>query len=306
MRTMRLILIFLLVGIPSTLWADVNPGDLPSTTKWYAHVNFEEMRRTEGGQYLYSWLQDEAFEDIREDVGVDVDKEVDRITGYAATDDGLVIVVAGDISQETKDKVLAMGAATGSLDRLESDGDTYFFVKGDEDAHFNGGHVDIDSLANGAYFSFALTDKIIVTTTETMMKSMLANKGKIIGGENQSDALIVLSADRNLIQAGMSTNDFQEHFGWNSNIIRNADQVALLIADEDGKIVIEAQLVAADKDIIDSLASIVRGLISLQVFNDDLDPEITEFLQNTSVKVDGNKLTIKVSLDPETLIAALD
>ena len=306
MRTMRLILIFLLVGIPSTLWADVSPGDLSSTTKWYFHANFEEMRETEGGQYLYSWLQDEAFEDIREDVGVDFDKEVDQITGYAATDDGLVIVVEGDISQETKDKVLAMGAATGSLDKLESDGDTYFFVKGDEDAHFDGVHVDIDSLDHGAYFSFALTDKIIVTTTETMMKSMLASKGKIAGGKNQSGALVVLSADRNLIQAGMSTDDFQDRFGWNSNIIRNTDQVALLIADEGGKIVIEAQLVAAEKDIVDSLASIVRGLISLQVFNDELDPEIAEFLQNTSVNADGNTLTVKVLLDPKTLIATLD
>ena len=56
----------------------------------------------------------------------------------------------------------------------------------------------------------------------------------------------------------------------------------------------------------DSLASIVRGLISLQVFNDDLDPEIAEFLQNTSVEVDDNKLTVKVALDAEDVIAAID
>ena len=41
------------------------------------------------------------------------------------------------------------------------------------------------------------------------------------------------------------------------------------------------------------------GLISLQVFNDDMDPEIADFLQNTDVDVDGNKLTISVALDPE-------
>jgi hypothetical protein len=82
--------------------------------------------------------------------------------------------------------------------------------------------------------------------------------------------------------------------------------VALLIADRAGKIAIEAQLVTSEKEMADSLASIVRGLISLQVFNDDLDPEISEFLQNTSVDVEDNKLTVKVSLDAEDVVAVID
>ncbi len=309
MRILRLILIFLLIGLPSTSWADIDPGDLPSTSKWYFHANFEEMRSTEGGLQLYAWLQDEAFEDIREDVGIDFDKEVDQITGYAASEDGLVIVIEGDISQSTKDKILGMGAATGNLDKLGSGDATYFFVKGDrhsDDDYDSDDHSDLDSLENGAYFSFAIPDRIIVTTTETMLKTLLATKGKIPGDKGQSGALVVLSADRNLVQAGMSTDDFQDHLGWNSNIIGNTEQVALLIADEGGKIMIEAQLVTAEKEMAESLASIVRGLISLQIFNDDMDPEIAEFLQNTSVRVDGTKLTIKVLLDPESVIAALD
>ena len=56
----------------------------------------------------------------------------------------------------------------------------------------------------------------------------------------------------------------------------------------------------------EALASIVRGLISLQVFNDEMDPEIANFLQNTDVDVDGNKLTISVALDPEVVVAAIE
>ncbi|MDH3804341.1 MAG: hypothetical protein OEU90_02595, partial [Gammaproteobacteria bacterium] len=73
-----------------------------------------------------------------------------------------------------------------------------------------------------------------------------------------------------------------------------------------GKISIEAQLVTTEKEMADSLASIVRGLISLQVFNDDLDPEIAEFLQNTSVDVEDKMLTIRVALDPEVVVAAIE
>ena len=56
----------------------------------------------------------------------------------------------------------------------------------------------------------------------------------------------------------------------------------------------------------DSLASIVRGLISLQIFNDDMDPEVAEFLQNTSVEVEDNTLIINVALDPEVVVAAIE
>jgi hypothetical protein len=37
-----------------------------------------------------------------------------------------------------------------------------------------------------------------------------------------------------------------------------------------------------------------------------LDPDIAEFLQNTSVEVEDNKLTVKVTLDAEEVVAAID
>ena len=104
----------------------------------------------------------------------------------------------------------------------------------------------------------------------------------------------------------MDTNDFADHSGWDSNIINNTEQLALLIADEAGMIAIKAQLVAAEQQMVESLASIVRGLIALQAFNDEIDPEISQFLRNTNVDVEGSTLTLKVALDPETVIAAIE
>ena len=69
-------------------------------------------------------------------------------------------------------------------------------------------------------------------------------------------------------------------------------QAALLIADQAGKIAIEAQLVTTEAEMAEALASIVRGLISLTMFSEDMDPDTAHFLQNTDVEVDGNKLTI--------------
>jgi hypothetical protein len=121
MRTLRnLVIILLFLGLPATLLADVTVGGLPETAKWYFHADFEEMRSSDAGKHLYGWLQDEVFSDIREDVGVDLDKEADTVTAYSAPDDGIIVVIAGNISQETKDKMLAVGAASGSLDKLGS------------------------------------------------------------------------------------------------------------------------------------------------------------------------------------------
>jgi hypothetical protein len=128
----------------------------------------------------------------------------------------------------------------------------------------------------------------------------------VSGIKSEKGALFVMSAERNLVQAGARASDFGDEIGWNSNILRNTEQAALLIADRAGKIAFEAQLVTSEKEMADSLASIVRGLISLQVFNDDLDPEIAAFLQNTSVEVEDNKLTVKVALDADDVIAAIE
>jgi len=310
MRIFRNVVIFLLfVGMPATLLADVNIGNLPADTKWYFHADFEEMRSSEAGSHLYVWLQDEVFDDIREEAGVDLDKEADTLTGFSANDGGIVIVIDGRISQDTQDKFLAVGAAAGTLDKLGSGNKIYYHLK-DDDEHDHDGNdnidIDVDSFDDGAYFSFALKGKIIVTATEEDMAAMIANKGKIDVGKSPSGALIVLSAERNLMQAGIKADEIGNGVDWDSNILKNTEQAALLVADEKGKLAIEAQLVTTEKEMADSLASIVRGLISLQIFNDELDPEVASFLQNTSVEVDGSTLKLKVKLDPEVVVATLD
>ena len=119
MRMFRYVVIFFLFVAPAAALSALGAGDLPDTSKWYIHIDFNEMRSSEAGQHLYAWLQDEVFDDIREDAGVDLDKEADYLTAFATDEEGMVVIIEGDISQKTEDKILAMGAASGSLDRFE-------------------------------------------------------------------------------------------------------------------------------------------------------------------------------------------
>jgi hypothetical protein len=316
MRALRYVVIsLLLLALPAALLADT--ANLPADSKWYFHADFEKMRSTEAGQHLYGWLQEEVFNEIRDDAGIDLDKEADTLTAYAVSDDRIVVVIDGSISQETEDKVLAMGAASGSLDRLGSGKRVYYHIKDSGDAEEaeeaaegedeDGSNVDIevDGFEDGAYFTFAVKDKLIVASARDDIEALIANKGRIDTGDSPRGALFVLSAERSLMQAGVQAGELGDEIGWDSNILRNTEQAALLIADEGGKLSIQAQLVATEKAMADSLASIVRGLISLQIFNQDLDPELVNFLQNTSVNVDDTTLVVKVVLDPRTVVEAL-
>lgn len=306
MRTLRyLVILFLFIAAPSSLLAGVTTGDLPEASRWYFHADFKEMRSSEAGRHLYGWLQEEVFADIHEEIGIDLDKEADLLTAFATDDDGPVIVIDGRISQDTQDKLLALGAGSGSLDRLESRGRTFYHVEDDGDGEEVDLDIEIDSFDNGAYFSFAVKNKLLVTSTRERMEALLADKGRVSVTQGDKGALFVLSAERSLMQAGARAGDIGKKVNWDSNILRNTEQAALLVADKAGKIAIEAQLVTTEQAMADSLASIIRGLISLQIFNDELDPEFAEFLQNTTVDVQDNTLKVTVALDPEIIVAAI-
>ena len=303
MPVLRLIFFVLLFFVPLTANSGVSITDFPGNTVWYAHADLEQMRSAESGKDLYNWLDGEVFVEIYEEVGIDVGKETNRITAFADTEHGSVIIVDGPVTQESKDKVLALAAAETELNLLKSGGKSYYqFGDTDEDSD-----TDLDALEDGGYFSFAVKDKVIVTSTEEQMKTLLGNNGKIPAMDVNENALFVLSADKSLVQAGLRTDELaDDDDDWDSNILRNTKQAALLIADSDGLIAIEAQLVSSEPGMAQSLGSIINGLIALQAFNDDLDPQLLSLIQNTKVEVNDSTLSINTVIDPALIISILD
>ena len=302
MPVLRLIFFLLLFCAPLVANPGVTGADFPGNTIWYAHADLEQMRSAASGKDLYNWLDGEVFIEIYEEIGIDVGKETDRVTAYADNEHGSVIIVEGPVSQETKDKVLALAAIGKDLNLLKSGGKDYYQF-GDTDE--NSG-TDLDALEDGGFFSFDIKDKVIVTSTEEQMKTLLDRNGKLAGMGNHSNALFVLTADKSLVQAGLRTDELDDDDGWDSNILRNTEQVAVLIADSDGFIAIEVHLVTSEPGMAQSISSIVNGLIALQAFNDDLSPEIVSLIQNTKIEVKDSTLSINTVIDPAQIIAILD
>lgn len=301
----RLFTILILAALPSTLLAELAEGDLPAA-RWYAHVDLVSMRKGEAGKQLYAWLDREVFDDLREETGFDAANEADSVTAIASPDGGIMIVVDGHFSQMTTDRIVALAALSSDFETLNIESKPYFFVGGDEqDFEQDNGH-DTNSLDEGAYVSVALKNKLLIAQSEQQMQQLLKSKGRIPGNYESGNALLVLSAEQNLVQAGADTAGFGADLGWDSSVLQNTRQVALLAAEAAGKIAIEGQLIATDANVANSLASIVRGLISLQAFNDELDPAMSDLLKNTNVSVSDVTLTVKLALDPATVLSVID
>jgi hypothetical protein len=311
MRCLKILIIGLLLAVPAV--AAAASEDIPESAVWYFHLDLEQMRADGPGRGVYEWLQSEAFSDVKEEAGVDLDKELDRLTAFSQEGQGPVILFEGAISQETKDKIMTFIAADGDLEPQKASGKTYYHFAGSEegeDAVFGDGDVEIDleELEEEAWISLALKNKVLVTGSEEQMKSMLANGGKVAGSGGHKGALLVLSAEKTMLQAGMNSAAFaddDDESSWDSNILRNTEQVAFMMAAAANKLALEAKLITTEPEMAESLASVVRGLISLVAFNDEMDAEAIAMLQGTKVEASGNSLSISLALDPDLVVQTL-
>lgn len=284
--------------------AAVSGQDLPDGTIWYLHADLATMRTTDSGRELYRWLEGEVIAEVREEIGIDLNEEADRITAFSTEGLGTVIIVEGQVRKESTDKLLALAQVEAPLDIREYKGSTYYFV-GEEEPEVSS--TDLDDLEESAYFTFAIKDKVIVASSEAQLKALMDSKGRVAGAGKHKGALFVMTAEKEFVQAGMRTGEFADDDGdWDSNILRNTEQAALLVSDAEGKISIEAQLVSTDPKMAESIASIVSGLISLQAFNAGLDSQIAQVLQTTKVRVLDNVLSVSTVLEPSMVLSVID
>lgn len=293
--------------LPVATNAAVSPGDIPAGTVWYLHADLAGMRDSSSGRDLYAFLHDEIFAELKTEADIDVSREVDRLTAYSGSDAGIVAVVEGPIKRKTRDKLLAL-VALDSGNGMRSHGAHDYYFAGD-DAAPRAARPDrpLDDFDNGAYLSFALPGKLLVATREEEMQKLLERGGRIAGAGSHGGALLVLSADSTFVQAGLKTDELADRDGddWDSNILRNTEQAALLIADRNGLLAVEAELVSRDPRMAQSLHSVINGLLSLQAFNPDLDPELKTLIGNTKVAVENAVLSISTVFDPARVLQAL-
>lgn len=308
MTASRLTILLLLLFIPPMAPAAVTAQDLPDNTVWYLHADLQALRTSESATGLYAWFDDEIGEEITEEIGIDLNTEVNSITAYADTSHGTVVVSDGPLTKASQERLLAIATieADGDFDVREYKGMIYYHV-GDEDDEGYRSDEPFEGLEDSAWFSFAIDGKAILTSTEAQLKVLLDNGGRIAGAGSHDGAMFVLSADKTFVQAGMQADNMaiDDDDDWESNILRNTRQAAVLLADKDGLIAVQAELVSTDPRMAEAIGGIVNGLISLQAFNSELDPEIQDLIRNTRVEVRESTLSINTVIDPDVVAIIL-
>jgi hypothetical protein len=313
MRKLKLLLVGLLLTAPGLATAAAD--DTSKVATWYLHVDIGQMRSEGPGRAVYDWMDEEVFAEIKEDTGIDLGNEFDRLTAFSLEGQGPVFLFEGNISQESKDMIMTLIAAEGDLQPLKSSRKSYYRLtnNGDSDnptrLSSDSIEVELESLGDESWISMDIKNRLIVTSSEEQMKDMLKNGGKIAGNNSHTGSLLVLTAEKTLLQAGMNSivfgGDDDGDSGWDSNILRNTEQVAVLVAAAADKLAIEAKLITAEPEMAQSLASVARGLVSLLSFDDSMNSGTAAMLRGTKIEADGNALSISLAIDPELVVSNL-
>ena len=308
MRIIRPILILAFLFLPLTTQSAVSSDDLPANTVWYMHADLKELRTSDSGRPVYDWFDGEVIVEVYEEIGIDIGKEIDRVTAFAAEDAGSIVIVEGNLSKKSQQLMREKAEDETDVVELKHNGMTYFRATDDEDRGVRDGD-PLSDLEDGGFFSFALDNKLLITANAEQMHELLDNNGRVAGGLPETDAMFVLTADAAFVQAGMRPD--RQRFddndgGWQSNLINNTESASMMISEKGGNIAVEVALITKDESLTMSLAGIVNGLIGLQAFNEDLDPDLRSLIANTRVEAEANSLSINTVITPDMFANVLE
>ncbi|MEO0575848.1 MAG: hypothetical protein AAF004_10325 [Pseudomonadota bacterium] len=274
---------------------------LPTDADWYLHVAFDTMRDSRAAKPFYEWLQDEAIDDIEEELRLEFDKEVDRITAYGTTDGDVVAVISGQLNKKTQDKILRIVSEDSDVQRLRSGGVEYYHIAG---LAIDEKDLKVDS--DDVYFSFANKGTIVFGTSEKEFKAALRKPVRKL--VNVPGAMLVLTADKELIQGGVNTSEFDDDhdFSFNSKLLSKTRQIAFVISDSGGDIDLKLSITADDPEATNSLANVVRGLIGLQALAGDSSTELNNVLSKLQIDNDSRGLTLRLVTTADSILNIVD
>ena len=297
--------------------ASLNRAEIPAGSNWYVHVNLDLIQNSEVGRQLMLDTVDEALDKIQQELAIDFRQEVQGITvfGVKLPADGNppkegAVILHGSISTETQSALLSTLERKGAeVIALNSAGLAYYRIAdGDGTMTYSDedGHVSTEAWDHHEelYFSFGPTQAMI-TQSQEMMLSFIDAGGYIGGFEAvDSEALLILEADRALLQGGANTSDEIEE-QWDSSVLKNVDAVALVVAEDFGGLQIKAQLTANSADVAMSVRNIVEGLVALKALDESVGV-LGDILRQVRFESDGSVLRMNVPIAADQIEALRD
>ena len=294
--------------------ASLSRTDIPTGSNWYVHVNLDLIQNSEVGRRFLLEKADEVLNEIQEELNVDIRGEIQGVTLFGgklprhgnSENDGAVIL-HGAISAETQDALLSALERKGADVITDDNAGLAYYMIEDDDGTMT--YTDEDGQVKDVtwghredvYFSFGTTQTMVTQNLE-MMQSFL-DSGGYLGGFEVADpeALLVLQADRALMQGGANTSaEIGEN--WDSSVLKNVDAVALVVAEDLDGLQINAQLTASSPEVAMSVRNIAEGLVALKAL-DESEGALGEILRQIRFESDGSELHLNVPIAADQIEA---
>jgi hypothetical protein len=307
MSKLRTFGLAMLLGLAGTI---ANAGvlsdiDIPSESNWYLHVNLELMRASSLGQQFMMETYTEAMDDIEKELGVNLRDKIDGVTVFGGELPGKgdvivdgAVVLHGILDESTRSGLLSALEEQGAkINEVYENGQSYYSIQQEDASTDTGFEENLEDLL----FAFGST-QMLVTKSPYLIQSFLSGGGLLSGlSQVRSDALVVLQADRALLQGGANTSaDIGED--WDSSVLKNVDSVALLVAEEQGGLMINAQLLATSAEVAMNVRNIVEGMVALKALS-DTETVVGDVLRGVRFENEGPVLKMSVAVAADQIEA---
>lgn len=307
----RICALFLMFCLPAMAAASVIPP-IGQDANWYIHVNLDQMRQTPSGQALYGWFEKEVIEDLEDEFGSGLGEQLEGVTvfGQSAGHAGLAVLLHGDLVPQTSTNILDVLADLAVPEQAH--GLEYFRMPPRFDFGKDGsGGKEADTETSpeydeesGMFLAFGGDGQTLVTGSRVLLDEFLLAGGRFSG--DRPGELLVIQAERPLLQSGLdAAADDLGDGPWESEMFRNIQQLALVLADSGGLLEIRGRIVAADTNKALAIANIIRGMISLGVMAED-EPELMELLGALSVETMESLVDLHLRVEAGRVVEFLD
>ena len=315
-RPLSTVLIAVMVVTLAQARSITNAG-LPAISNWYIHVNMDLIRNSEVGRKLALETLIEALDDIEDELHIDIGDEIEAITLLGGelpssgrhVSDGAVIL-HGAISTETRGALLSVLQKSGASVTISAENglDVYRVVNFEANLSNKGENGQHPGLTQGdpeaLYYLFGDTQSLI-TQNRIPMQTFLDANGYLGGLEGiGTDALLVLQADRALMQGGANTTA-EVATDWDFPILKNLNAVAIVIAADYDGLQISAQLQADSAEAALLVKDIVEGMVALKSLSDS-NGGMGDILRNVQFENEGAVLHVEVPIAVDQVGALKD
>ncbi|MEL7310525.1 MAG: hypothetical protein AAFN07_03365 [Pseudomonadota bacterium] len=280
--------------LSQTADAEISNRDIPPDALWYINIDMEALRTSEPGEIILDWVDEEVTDDLERDLNFNAGEDLDRLFFHGNAEGSFSARILGDLSEDTRDHLRSeMLKNTDATLKNDGWGEYYVIEDAGDEIEFDNGDMSLDT--DTIYVSLADNDGLFIASSA----ERLAAEIRGIRGGNAN--VLVLDGRRPFLQIGVNADEIDKssEFGFDSDLLRQTSQVALMIGSVGDALDFHTKITATDPEVTDSMANIVRGLISLRMLSSEVPEPVGRIIDKLRVDSDSSGMSIRLQVTPD-------